>query len=260
MIRAVLPKSRLYEVKAFVFTANAINRPYSNSQLYRAEKKIGLSRKAASTTAHDAHLPINLIKREQYWNANYPHGIADIDPRDIIDADEMGLELEHQNRSFGKTVVGEQCNRKGAYNRNHKLNVLMAVSGCDVTRSRWSELWTGEGTTLQRFYDFIEMIVNDLNDRFPGRTFTFTMDNLNVHKNPLVIGLILNGGHQVVFRAPYWAVDGAIEYVFNSIHTLLEVLFDNVANMEELILCVENIMASMPCFCPYLEHVGFIYN
>ena len=63
--------------------------------------------------------------------------------------------------------------------------------------------------------------------------------------------------HQVVFKAPYWAVDGAIEYVFNSIHTLLEVLFDNVANMEELILCVENIMASMPCFRPYLEHVGF---
>ena len=62
LVRAVLPKSRLYEVKAFVFTANPINRPYSNSQLYRAEKKIGLSRKAASTTAHNAHRPISLIK------------------------------------------------------------------------------------------------------------------------------------------------------------------------------------------------------
>ena len=64
----------------------------------------------------------------------------------------------------------------------------------------------------------------------------------------------------MVFRAPYWAVIGAIEYVFNSVHTLLEILFDNVTNVEELILCVENIIASMPCFCPCLEHVGFIYN
>ena len=260
LIRAVLPKSRLYEVKAFVFSANPINRPYSNSQLYRAESLIGLSRKAASTTSHDAHLPINLVKREQYWNAQYPFGIAGIDPRTIIDCDEMGLELEHQNRSFGKTAVGERCDQKGVYNRNEKLNVLMAVVGCDVIPSRWSELWTGEGTTLYRFYHFIERIVNDINERFPGQTFTFTMDNLNVHKNPLVIGLILNGGHQVVFRAPYWAVDGAIEYIFNSIHTLLEVLFDNIADMEELILCVENIMASMPSFRPYLQHVGFRYE
>ena len=108
LVRAFLPKSRLHEVKAFVFTANPINRPHSNSQLCRAEKRIGLSRKAASTTAHDAHLPINLIKREQYWNDNYPHGVADIDLRDIVDVDEMGLELEHQNCSFGKTVVGER--------------------------------------------------------------------------------------------------------------------------------------------------------
>ena len=140
-----------------------------------------------------------------------------------------------------------------------KLNVLMAVCGCDVIPSRWSELWTGEGTTLHRFYHFIRTIVDDINERFPGLVFTFTMDNLNIHKNPLVIGLILDGGHQVVFRAPYWAVDSAFEYVFNSIHTLLEVLFDNVADMDALIACVENIMASMPSFRPYLKHVSFVY-
>ena len=181
LVRAILPKSRLYEVKAFVYSANPTNRPYSNSQLHRAESKIGLSRKSASTTADAAHFPINLIKREQYWNAPYPNGIADIDPRTIIDCDEMGLELEHQNHSFGKTAVGECCNQTGAYNRNMKLNVLMAVCGCDVIPSRWSELWTGEGTTLHRFYHFIKTIVDDINERFPGPVFMFTIDNLNVH-------------------------------------------------------------------------------
>ena len=47
------------------------------------------------------------------------------------------------------------------------------------------------------------MIVDDINEIFPCQTFTFTMDNPNVHKNMLVIGLILNGGQQVVFRAQY---------------------------------------------------------
>ena len=140
-----------------------------------------------------------------------------------------------------------------------KLNVLMAVCGCDVIPSRWSELWTGEGTTLHRFYHFIRTIVEDINERFPGLFFTLTMDNLNIHKNPLVVGLILDKGHQVGFRAPYWVVDGAIEYVFNSIHTLLEVLCDNVADMDELITCAENIMAFMPSFRPYLEYIGFVY-
>ena len=73
--------------------------------------------------------------------------------------------------------------------------MLLAISGCDNVALRWLETWTGEGTTLNCFYDFVERIINDLNDRLPDRVFTFTMDNLNVHKNPMVMGLILNGGH-----------------------------------------------------------------
>ena len=135
----------------------------------------------------------------------------------------------------------------------------MAISGCDQEHSRWLETWTGKGTALNRFYDFVEMVVNDLNDRFPGRIFTFTMDNLNVHKNPLVMGLILNGGHRVVYRAPYWSVDGAIEYVFNTIHTMVEVLFNNINNLDDLITVVDHIITLLPTFQPYLQHVVFEY-
>jgi hypothetical protein len=45
------------------------------------------------------------------------------------------------------------------------------------------------------------------------------MDNLNIHHNPLVLHLIRQRGHRVVFRAPYRPQDGPIEYVFNTIET-----------------------------------------
>lgn len=169
LIRAVKPKSLICEVKAFVYSAVPGDAaPYSDSQICRAESLIGLSRKAASTTSFDAYLPVNLMKRHLYFNAAYPGGIADIDPRNVIDCDEMGLEIEHQNRSFGKSAKGNRCNQAGVYTRNQKLNVLMAISGCDVTPSRWVDTWTGEGTTLHRFYAFILRIVNDIDKRFPG--------------------------------------------------------------------------------------------
>ena len=127
------------------------------------ENKLGLTRKAASTTAFVAYIPLNLMKRRCCWNDGHPNGIDDVDPRDVIDIDEMGLELEHQNRSFGKTVVGDRCNQVGVYNRNMKLNVLLGISGYDIDRSRWLDTWTGEGTALNRFYDFVERVVDDVN-------------------------------------------------------------------------------------------------
>lgn len=44
------------------------------------------------------------------------------------------------------------------------------------------------------------------------------MDNLNIHKQPMILDMIEDAGHRGVFCAPYWSCDGAIEYVFNTIH------------------------------------------
>ena len=77
--------------------------------------------------------------------------------------------------------------------------------------------------------------MNELEERHPGRSFCFTMDNLNVYHNAGVVNLILNAGHCLVFRAPYWAVDGAIEYVFNTIHTGLLMYYNQLRDMDELV-------------------------
>ena len=49
-------------------------RLYSPSQISEAETWIGLTRKKGSTTAYQALLPINKLKRWAFWNLPYPHG------------------------------------------------------------------------------------------------------------------------------------------------------------------------------------------
>lgn len=257
LYRTIRCKAFGYEVLAFLFNRNPDVAPYSASQLSRAEKKLDLTTVAASTTANAAYLPINQEKRRMYWGEAYPLGIADVDLADIIDLDEMGLFLESTNRKFGKTLRGLRADDKGAYNRGVKMNFLAAISGDGDDPMRWHVDWIGEGTTVERFLAFMEMIVGDLADRYPGRSFCFTMDNLNVHKNPAVVNAILNNGHRFVFRAPYYAVDGAIEYVFNTIHTGLLSYYNTITTMDELSNATALIFGNIPTFVPYFQHVGF---
>ena len=257
--RSIRPKSRIYEVKAFVHMVNPANAVYSDSQICRAEARLGLTRKKGSTTAFQAYLPINVLKRQNYFRMDYPGGIANIDPRDVIDIDEAGIHLESQDRSFGKTVEGDRCDQAGHYNRSERLNTLLGISGDDAIASRWVNTWSGEGTTLFRFSTFLDEVLNDLDVRFPGRVFCFVMDNLNTHKHPHIVGMIHNRGHRLIYRAPYYAIDGAIEYVFNTLHSLLEVMYNRISNMQDLETAVEDCIRSMTTFVPYFKHVGFKY-
>ena len=43
------------------------------------------------------------------------------------------------------------------------------------------------------------------------------MNNLNAHKNEGAIALILSYDQGVVFWAPYYQIDDAIEFIFNTI-------------------------------------------
>jgi len=239
LYRTIFPKSQLVEVKAFLYIRNQNNNnnniPFSDSQILRAEERLDLTRKAASTTAAKAFLPCNLQLRHMYFHNNYPLGIADINTDDMIDSDEAGFFLESTNRGYGKTVRGDRCDEEGAYDKcSEKLNVLCGIC-CDRNNPmRWIDTWTGEGTTIIKYYTFISRICDDLDNNYPGRSFCFTMDNLNSHKHPLVLNEILNRGHKCVFRAPYWAVDGAIEYVFNTMNTMLMIHYNELRTIGDL--------------------------
>ena len=93
----------------------------------------------------------------------------------------------------------------------------------------------------------------------PNESFCFTLDNLNIHKHPIILNLIEEAGHRVVFRAPYWSCDGAIEYVFNTIQTHLQMDDDGVDNVDDLIEEIDDIIFRMAIigFRKYFEHVWY---
>lgn len=259
LFRLVRPKAYLAEVKAYIHNRNPNNLPYSDSQIHRAELRLGLFMKVASTTSDCAYLPINLQKRDDYWNEPYPMGIAGEDTRDIIDIDECCLKLEKVNRKYGKVRREKRCTTRGKFKKGEgKMSLLMGVFGDD----RYDDLFfhqtfTQGGTNTWRFYNFMKDFIDYLEQRFPGRKFLFTMDNLNVHKVKVVTDLIYNAGHRVVYRAPYWSCDGPIEYVFNTLQTRIQMDFGKIDSLDELVDEVNRIVEELGPFTNYFVHVGF---
>ena len=78
---------------------------------------------------------------------------------------------------------------------------MMAISA-DNYGMEWHELWPQEegGTNLFRMYTFIERIIDQLAIDWPGRSFCFTMDNLNIRHNPVLLQMIASRGHRYLFR------------------------------------------------------------
>ena len=85
------------------------------------------------------------------------------------------------------------------------------------------------------------------------------MDNLNIHKHQIILDLIDDAGHRIVFRAPYWSCDGAIEYVFNTIHTKLQMDDLGVTDINDLMTKIDDIVFEIDAvgYEAYFLHVGF---
>lgn len=258
--RTIRPKAYNVEVRAYLSNRNPDIRPYSHSQVARAEKRLGLWLKAASSTSDAAYRPINLSKRRQYWGETYPRGINGVDVRDVIDIDEAQFKLESQNRKFGQMPKQLRCDARGSYRKGAPgVSLLMGISGDDIDPFEFHQSFTEGGTNLWRFYCYMDEFIKWLDVNRPGRSFCFTMDNLNIHKHPIILDLIEEAGHRIVFRAPYWSCDGAIEYVFNTIQTKLQMDSEGVKEVRELVLKMDDIIFEMTDegYRKYFEHVGF---
>ena len=62
LFRMVRPKAYIDEVRAYINNRNPAQRPYSPSQVVRAEQRLGLWLKVGSTTSNEAYRPANLQK------------------------------------------------------------------------------------------------------------------------------------------------------------------------------------------------------
>ena len=134
----------------------------------------------------------------------------------------------------------------------------MAIQGDPVGR-RWKKIWNEGGTTVEIMVDFIEEILESLPHGDEGRRYCFTMDNLHSHHSEQIRNMIEVAGHRLAFRAPYWAVDGPIEYVFNSIQNELTINMPRIKNATDLINEINHAIASIPQaeFRNYFLHCGF---
>ena len=179
LFRAALPKATHPEINAFLYRCNFGNpnfRFYSHSQLSKAEKEIGMTMKRGSVTAYQAFLPVNVQKRWAYFNMAYPFGIADIRHEDMIDIDEAGFILESSNRTRGKAYSGVRVVEAGHYARvGDKVTLLHAICGESGTEEnssrRWRNLWLDGRTTIERFLDFIEEIIQHIGPGTPERRY-----------------------------------------------------------------------------------------
>jgi hypothetical protein len=127
------PRINAAETNTFLYHVNGQRRFYHPSQIYRAQQRIGLSKKRASTTEIQEALPINQPRLWSYWNLPYPFGIADIVTDDLIDIDEAAVFEESANRSSGKCHLSVRCHDDGIYGHCTKTNVLLAISGEHAT-------------------------------------------------------------------------------------------------------------------------------
>lgn len=184
--RVLWPRGTAHEANIFLHHAGGRQRFYQPSQIYRAEDRIGLSRKRGSVTARQALLPINVQIRWNYWHLNYPAGIADIAREDLIDLDEAAIFAETCNRGQGKAYLSRRVRDIGLYGHSQKTTILVAISGEPAIPGqpsrRWIETWEQGGTTIERMRDFLQRMLNDIGPGTPGNQKCFTMDNLNAHR------------------------------------------------------------------------------
>mmetsp|Transcript_21198 Transcript_21198/g.21603 ORF Transcript_21198/g.21603 Transcript_21198/m.21603 type:complete len:85 (-) Transcript_21198:203-457(-) len=83
------------------------------------------------------------------------------------------------------------------------------------------------------------------------------MDNLNTHHNAVILGEFQARSHRYCFRAPYYPVDGPIEYVFNTIENALQYRMYEVKDVNDLQQHVDAIIRTIPNFENYFTNVGY---
>jgi transposase len=105
--------------------------------------------------------------------------------------------------------------------------------------------------------DFIQEILDDIGPGTPERRRCFLMDNLITHRHPIIAQMIMAAGHRIVYRAPYYPVDGPIEYVFNTIQQELAYRMHYITDMPTLHGHINAIVASLDDFQSYFLHCGF---
>ncbi len=134
------------------------------------------------------------------------------------------------------------------------MSLLIAILGNKRVGEAFSfhRCFTEGGTNLWHFFNYVQNLMDCLDNNQTGCSFLFTVDNLNFHRHLVMTNLIYARVHRVVFRVPYWFCGSAIEYIFNTLQTRLQMEINGM----DTVLVIEG----MPSFKRYFLHMGFPDN
>ena len=122
---------------------------------------------------------------------------------------------------------------------------------------RWVDFERKSGTTTHDTYQFVLRILRSIGRGTPQRRRLFTMDNLLAHKNRIVLGLIVEWGHIFCLRAPYYPIDRAIEYVFNTIQHELTIRLAEIEDGIDLKNEIMGIIGAIENFVNYFLNLHY---
>ncbi|KAJ1440855.1 hypothetical protein B484DRAFT_466010 [Ochromonadaceae sp. CCMP2298] len=125
--REVWPKANADEVRRFIMDTAAHPQHISRQDVYRAQKRLRMTRKRASTTAYQAFSPRNLARRRLFWSHGPPVGIAGVPIAQLIDMDECAFQLSTANRYWGTAYTGVRIRDDGHYPHSQKWTLMLAV-------------------------------------------------------------------------------------------------------------------------------------
>ena len=267
------PDARLDEIIAYI--ANAGNgKVYTRGQVTKRLKELGMTKKVGSMEARQASLPINIFKREQFWNMPVPFGVNGCERRRLIDVDEIGIEIQRSNRKYGHSFTGVRVVKPGHYSRDTKLTVILAVEAGDPELApevrgsidnprRWLRIMVKPGTTTLDFNDFLVSVCQDIQNNHPmgmigNHSRVFLWDNLRSHCSPIIHQTVEGEyGHIIIRRPPYKPSDAPIEYVFCHLICELQGRTYNINNLNELIHSIQLVVTNLRGFNNTFNKLGY---
>ena len=73
----------------------------------------------------------------------------------------------------------------------------------------------------------------------------------------IILSMSLQAGHRLAFRAPYHPIDGPIEYVFNTVQSILTLNMHNITDGPTLRQEILNAVGAIQSFVNYFIHCGY---
>ena len=258
LCRLAWPKATADEISAFIARSSESGWIYSRNAIGRCEKRLGLTRKRASTTAYQALTPFNQARRHNFWHLPHPAGIFGTPRARLIDIDEAGIGLEQDvGRKHGKSFTVNRVRQPGVYGRGVKFTLIAAFDcrqGCVYFHFR-----PIAGTSTDSYVEFLDQLMTYLpgmgDPNFEVRTIMH--DNLSSHLNVRVAATINQAGHRVIARPAYRPEDAPCEFAFNTLKRELDLRANSIYDSDDLAREVGLILMNLNSMDAYFVHCGY---